>query len=70
MTSQEQIQRISDIAQEKGWSVNVEDKNESRVLLEFQRYTINFPYTNAPEVQYDWEMNKLTIDDENWELVC
>ena len=29
-------------------------------------YTINFPYTNAPEVEYDWEMNKLTIDDENW----
>lgn len=30
-------------------------------------YTINFPYTNAPEVEYDWEMNKLTIDDENWQ---
>lgn len=29
-------------------------------------YTINFPYTNAPEVEYDWEMNKLTIGDENW----
>lgn len=23
----------------KGWSVNVEDKNETRVLFEFQRYT-------------------------------
>lgn len=33
-------------------------------------YTINFPYANAPEVEYDWEMNKLTIDDENWKLVC
>ena len=33
------IQRITDIAQEKGWSVNVEDKNETRVLFEFQRYT-------------------------------
>lgn len=29
-------------------------------------YSIHFPYTNAPEVQYDWELNKLTIDDENW----
>ena len=29
-------------------------------------YTINFPYTNAPEVQYDWEMNRLTIDGQNW----
>lgn len=39
MTTEEQIQRITDIAQEKGWSVNVEDKNETRVLFEFQRYT-------------------------------
>lgn len=31
-------------------------------------YTINFPYTNAPEVEYDWEMNKLTIGDENWKI--
>ena len=22
---------------------------------------------NKPEVEYDWEMNKLTIDKENWE---
>lgn len=39
MIAKEQIQRITDIAQEKGWSVNVEDKNETRVLFEFQRYT-------------------------------
>ena len=39
MITEEQIQRITDIAQEKGWSVNVEDKNETRVLFEFQRYT-------------------------------
>ena len=39
MTTEEQIQRITDIAQEKGWSVNVEDKNETRVLFEFHRYT-------------------------------
>lgn len=38
MIAKEQIQRITDIAQEKGWSVNVEDKNETRVLFEFQRY--------------------------------
>ncbi len=29
-------------------------------------YGIHFPYANAPEVEFDWEMNKLTIDDENW----
>ena len=33
-------------------------------------YSIHFPYTNAPVLEYDWEMNKLTIDDENWKLVC
>jgi hypothetical protein len=26
-----------------------------------------FPYSDMPEVEYDWEMNKLTIDKENWE---
>ncbi len=29
-------------------------------------YTVNFPYTNMPEVEYDWEMGKLTIDGEKW----
>ena len=24
------------------------------------------PYSNMPEVEYDWEMGKLTIDEENW----
>ena len=33
-------------------------------------YLIHFPYTNAPGLEYDWELNKLTIDDENWKLVC
>ena len=33
-------------------------------------YTVNFPYTNAPEVRYDWEMERITIDDENWKLAC
>ena len=30
-------------------------------------YTVYFPYSDMPEVEYDWEMNKLTIDKENWE---
>ena len=25
-------------------------------------YTVYFPYADMPEVEYDWEMNKLTID--------
>ena len=25
-------------------------------------YTVHFPYSDIPEVEYDWEMNKLTID--------
>lgn len=29
-------------------------------------YTVNFPYTNMLEVEYDWEMGKLTIDGEKW----
>ena len=24
------------------------------------------PYTNMPEVEYDWEMGKLTIGGEKW----
>jgi hypothetical protein len=27
---------------------------------------VHFPYSNMPEVEYDWEMGKLTIDEENW----
>lgn len=30
-------------------------------------YTVHFPYTDMPQVEYDWEMNKLTIGKENWE---
>ncbi len=30
-------------------------------------YTVYFPYTNMPEVEYDWEMGKLTVDEENWQ---
>jgi|GEM_PF-6025070 len=29
-------------------------------------YTVHFPYSNMPEVEYDWEMGKLTVDEENW----
>lgn len=29
-------------------------------------YTVHFPYSNMPEVEYDWEMEILTVDEENW----
>ena len=31
-------------------------------------YTIHFPYSRdpMPELAYDWEMNDLTIDEEDW----
>lgn len=41
MTTQEQIRKVTDIAQEKGWSINVEDENKTSIQFEFQRYTIN-----------------------------
>ena len=31
-------------------------------------YTVYFPYSNMPEVEYDWELIKLTIDGINWKL--
>ena len=30
-------------------------------------YTVYFPYANMPEVEYDWEMDRLTVDEENWQ---
>lgn len=39
MTTRKQIQKVKDIAQEKGWNVSVEDENQSSVLFEFQRFT-------------------------------
>lgn len=39
MTTKELIQRITDIAEEKGWSVDVEDERQSNIRFEFQRYT-------------------------------
>lgn len=32
-------------------------------------YTIHFPYSRdpMPELAYDWEMNDLTIDEEDWQ---
>ena len=29
-------------------------------------YTVNFPYTSLPEVKYDYELKKLTVDGVNW----
>ena len=28
---------------------------------------VYFPYSNMPEVEYDWEMGRLTVDEENWQ---
>ena len=39
MTTQEQIRKVTDIAQEKGWSISVEDENKTSIQFEFQRYT-------------------------------
>lgn len=30
-------------------------------------YTVYFPCSDIPEVEYDWETDKLTIGHENWE---
>lgn len=30
-------------------------------------YTVHFPYTNMPKVTCDWELNKLSVDDMDWE---
>ena len=39
MTAKGQIKRITDIAEEKGWSVNVRDEEPSNIRFGFQRYT-------------------------------
>ena len=33
-------------------------------------YSVHFPYTNMPKVEYDWEMGKLTINGEKWKVIC
>lgn len=42
-------------------------RHAAALLLRQIGYTVYFPYSNMPEVEYDWEMNQLTIDHENWE---
>lgn len=39
MTIQEMIQKVTEIAQGKGWSVTVDDKKPTNIQFEFQRYT-------------------------------
>ena len=29
-------------------------------------YTVHFPYSDMPTVEFDWEMDKLTIDGVKW----
>ena len=36
MNIKEKIQKVTDIAHSNGWSVNVEDKDESNIMFEFQ----------------------------------
>ena len=31
-------------------------------------YSVHFPYSDMPEVEYDWELNSLTIDGEEWRI--
>ncbi|MBQ9093161.1 MAG: hypothetical protein IJY03_04105 [Prevotella sp.] len=39
MNTKEKIQKVTDISQGYGWSVNVDDKDKSNILFEFQHYT-------------------------------
>lgn len=39
MDTQETVRKVTEIAQGKGWSVNVDDKKQSGIRFEFQRYT-------------------------------
>ena len=39
MTTKEQIEKVKEIAQEKGWSVSVEDEKQASIQFEFQRFT-------------------------------
>lgn len=39
MNIKEKLQKVTAIAHSNGWSVNVEDKNESNIMFEFQRNT-------------------------------
>ena len=48
-------------------SVTLSDCNGKMCLLTTANtaWPVYFPYSDMPEVEYDWEMNKLTIDKEN-----
>lgn len=39
MSVQKTIQKVTEIAQSKGWSVKVDGKNQSNIQFGFQRYT-------------------------------
>ena len=57
MTTKELIQRITDIAEEKGWSVDVEDENKTSIRFEFQRYT-----KHGQDFNFDADMQDEDID--------
>lgn len=39
MTTQEKIQKVTEISQSKGWNISVDDKNKLNIQFDFQRYT-------------------------------
>ena len=66
MTTQEKIQKVKEIAQSKGWSVNVDDENKSKVRFEFQRYTnCGQDFNFSVEMQYE-DIDTLIADMEQY----
>lgn len=57
MTTQEQIRKVIDIAEEKGWSVSVDDKNLSNIHFEFQRFT-----KYGQDFNFNTDMQRKDID--------
>lgn len=57
MNIKEKLQKVTDIAHSNGWSVNVEDKDESNILFEFQRNT-----KHGQDFNFYAEMSDAEID--------
>lgn len=59
MNIQENIRKVTDIAQSNGWSVNMEDKDKSNIRFEFQRYTMYGQDFSFNAEMYDKEIDTL-----------
>lgn len=57
MNIKEKLQKVADIAHSNGWSVNVEDKDESNIMFEFQRNT-----KHGQDFNFYAEMSDAEID--------